>query len=82
MQSELVQHKERRVKKSTDVKQVDQYLPELEWAPLTNEGRVIDLFGYCLAEIDIKNGSVHCSSNLGCCFLPHSCICPFYLLFA
>ncbi|WP_299120303.1 cellulase family glycosylhydrolase [uncultured Winogradskyella sp.] len=26
----------------TEVKQVDQYLPELEWAPLTNEGRVID----------------------------------------
>jgi len=26
----------------TEVKQVDQYLPELEWAPLTNEGRPMD----------------------------------------
>jgi len=26
----------------TEVKQVDQYLPELEWAPLANEGRPMD----------------------------------------
>lgn len=26
----------------TEVKKVDQYLPELEWAPLTNEGRPMD----------------------------------------
>ena len=26
----------------TEVKQVDQYLPQLEWAPLTNEGRLMD----------------------------------------
>ena len=26
----------------TEVKQVDQYLPEIEWAPLTNKGRAID----------------------------------------
>ena len=26
----------------TEVKQVDQYLPEFEWAPLTNEGRLMD----------------------------------------
>ncbi|MFK7834094.1 MAG: cellulase family glycosylhydrolase [Winogradskyella sp.] len=26
----------------TEIKQVDQYLPEIQWAPLTNEGRAID----------------------------------------
>ena len=26
----------------TEVKQVDQYLPQLDWAPLTNKGRPMD----------------------------------------